>query len=124
MQDLDAKLARALGERVCGGEWQGLPWEECDRCGASRLASSPRERLHLPPPPYSSSWEAAGRLIGEMKLRGYGFEIEIALEGGHVAQVVHYNRSRGTCWKGAQASGATVPEALALAALRALGGEG
>jgi hypothetical protein len=130
-QDLDRALAEALGERAgwecpcaaCGCLGEGEPPPHCPECWAEgcTVGASPQR---IAPPPYSTSWEAAGRLVEEMRRRGYGFEIEIALEGGHVAQVIHYNRERGTCWKGASASGASLPEAIARAALRALGERG
>jgi hypothetical protein len=88
-QDLDRALAEALGERAgwecpcaaCGCLGEGEPPPHCPECWAEgcTVGASPQR---IAPPPYSTSWEAAGRLVEEMRRRGYGFEIEIALEGG------------------------------------------
>jgi hypothetical protein len=131
MSDLDRQVAEALGQAVCGGEARGSkePWgpARCDRCGAEHdfgpewPAGFPRI-LHLPPPPYSTSWEAAGRLVEEMRKRGYRYTLsdDGRNDGLHEAEF----------WPPAErvridplgyATAPTAPEAIALAALRALG---
>jgi hypothetical protein len=126
--DLDRQVAEALGERVCGGEARsdGFPWGRvgCDRCGAEHdfgaewPAGFPRI-LHLPPPPYSTSWEAAGRLVKEMAQRGWRLDFRVRPRG-----VEAWATREADCTLEAYAQAPTFPEAASRAALRALGERG
>jgi hypothetical protein len=128
-QEIDTALARALGERVCGGVARA---GRCERCGAY-VPTEGRAVTHGdPPPPYSSSWEAAGSLIGEMEAKGWRL-VRLSREelgpNGYRESFAHFERfeDEGKPWFEARSGDAwadTPPHALALAALRALGGEG
>jgi hypothetical protein len=136
MSDLDRQVAEALGQAVCGGEARGSkePWgpARCDRCGAEHdfgpewPAGFPRI-LHLPPPPYSTSWEASGRLCEEMRRRGYGFGVRSLKDGPDEPVWAEFQRgedAEGYPVVRGYAHAPTFPAAVAAAALRALGERG
>lgn len=118
-QELDAAVAKALGERVkvCtrfeAGSGRCL---DCDR-------RETREDRPCSVPPYSTSWEAAGRLCEEMRRRGWALNLYVAppVEGLALVADAYFARRDGAMHR---ADAPTAPEALALAALRALGREG
>jgi hypothetical protein len=129
MNDLDKALAEALGQRVCGGLWELMQTpvmrQRCSRCGLEAevylepAAGRGVGSTHLPPPPYSTSWEAAGRLVEEMRRRGWSFAL------GSIGPESRY--SVGFWQPGLEERGAvadTAPEAIARAALRRWGGRG
>jgi hypothetical protein len=122
---------------VCGGEARGSkePWgpARCDRCGAEHdfgpewPAGFPRI-LHLPPPPYSTSWEASGRLCEEMEAKGWRLKRlsreELGTPGKPCREFyAAFERFEDEGWLVDEHYGwaEAAPSALALAALRALG---
>lgn len=121
MSDLDRQVAEALGERVCGGVLvypkTYRPALTCSKCLASTGSGLHREGdVHLPAPLYSSSWEAAGRLVEEMRRRGYRIDLRVSASGAEVWAI--WEREG---WLESYAEASTLPSALARAALRALG---
>jgi hypothetical protein len=129
MSDLDKALAEALGQRVCGGavvlRQSGITgahgeWWGCTRCPSAWGAREDVALDHGPYPPYSTSWEAAGRLLGALEAKG--LEWEWFKEGSRYMGNVQ--KPNGMGWPRV---GSTALEALAKsarAALRALGREG
>jgi hypothetical protein len=134
--DLDRQVAEALGERVCGGSWR-IVWGEdheerarvvrgfrCEKCGAPKPQGEglePGERHGGEIPPYSTSWEAAGRLCDTLRLE-HGWHIDItANRYGVRVRMIRRVAERA---QEATAEALTFPEALSLAALRALGERG
>jgi hypothetical protein len=129
--DIDKALAEALGERVCGGTVRRFSsathQKRCEACGEGVSWGEPCVgSVHLPPPPYSTSWEAAGRLVEEMHRRGWRLGVEESAEGRYEVVLWRplwdHNPSAGRLnrWDSAP----TFPEALSKAALRALGERG
>jgi hypothetical protein len=127
-QDLDRALAEALGERVCGGEavlrLSGITgshgeWWGCTRCHWAWGAREKMAREHGPYPPYSTSWEAAGRLCEVLRGRGWLLALRALPRGGWRVWLTLDDGSN--YW---ETEGPSAPGAIALAALRALGREG
>jgi hypothetical protein len=125
MGDLDRQVAEALGQRVCGGGVRTTGGmgsgfvHTCEACGERLpLFSCNAPSRHLPPPPYSTSWEAAGRLVEEMHRRGWkwlagSYGAESGVAGGFFRRGEEHS-----------AVAPSLPHALSLAALRALGERG
>jgi hypothetical protein len=121
--DIDKALAEALGERVCGGTVRRFSsathQKRCEACGEGVSWGEPCVgSVHLPPPPYSTSWEAAGRLVEEMHRRGWkwlagSYGAESGVAGGFFRRGEEHS-----------AVAPSLPHALSLAALRALGERG
>lgn len=132
--DLDASVSKALGERVCGGKARMHEdpahhplgsHTRCDGCGAPweygpDWPGGWPKFVHLPPLPYSTSWEAAGRLVEEMERRGFWMEIRNTVVPGPKWQVIFGGVPGGFV----DVLAPTLPHALSLAALRALGEKG
>jgi hypothetical protein len=111
--DLDRQVAEALGEPVCGGTNRN---GKCDRCGRPMApivagCGIPRD--------YSTRWEAMGRLVEEMRKRGWRFQAD----GIGPDCYVTFWRRGDTLLQNQSYEGKapTFPEAAAAAALRALG---
>jgi hypothetical protein len=130
--DLDRQVAEALGQRVCGGGVRTTGGmgsgfvHTCEACGERLpLFSCNAPSRHLPPPPYSTSWEAAGRLCEEMRRRGYNCTLKLDGDGGLCwVEIWRGHDAEGYPIVRGWANSDTLTHALSLAALRALGERG
>ncbi len=120
---LDLAVHAAMGNPVCGGEWRYAAPQEvrCSRCGAVGEGRHPRaEARHLPAPPYSTSWAAAGPLCEEVRERGWRVEISESEQGWRAVFRRKSPPRADTPWITHVAVAPTMPAAAAQAGLSAL----
>lgn len=70
-------------------------------------------------PRYSKSWDAASLVVEKMREKGFGFALADVRGGGWSTTFLRYREGEGLCEGGADDI-ATAPEAICLAALKAI----
>jgi hypothetical protein len=119
-EPLDRAVAEARGETVCGGRVEF--WKRGVRCARCLEVlpeqQNPYPEVHLPIPPYSTSWAAAGGLAEYLQTeKGFDVSWGTTCYGGRdgwAATVTQGGEVRG------YGTGARAPEALARAAFQVL----